>query len=700
MTVSRIYREFLLQDIIRESLREGNILTRGEIEEELENVSESNPDLSKPFLQRSLYEMSLEEKLSSSKMNSITQNLLNDLSVVYSAMTEQALEVTSTYDSVTSEFKSIEKRIRLLEEESKNILITARNVEGYFDYASDTFSDQNKVDINKTTTFTDNKAGVVTLDPLSHSRIPMPVIDNDLQFNVITREQLQAITLAPNSDITGIFTDQDNVWIQRVEMLRGTDSVTASLIVRMPDATAEISKIIFKPATSDEGNISSLTLQYSDDGLNWFNVDRNETARLVGDTTFIFSPTKAAFWKFVFNKAGYDEFRGDKYIYEFGARSIQLYGVQYKLRDNKLEGTFISKALIGKDETDFNRVSLKVCESTPAGTTINYLVAALTAAELPLYIDGSLLIDSLNFNKIDPVERSNAVNPKVINFANIDEIAGVQSSYIKDSGINFRYETDTNTLLNFIVPANIVLDELKVLRNTGDNSLDAGGGTSVKVELTDKGWTFDGTFYRADFYILEDSGRVIDFGEENLEIDNFSTSGQVTLAKGFHKIKTHKRSWRGISPSDIATSDNPDILYPHNHKYLIEGISDTLYGDDLTVLVSGETKKKIIDPDSIYSGVERYWGRTLEKLSIFDFTQNIDEDNYDTFSFIKDLNGIERIVVKDSIEPGLLTNENLAIITRAVSGDLHKGIILKAELSSEDPKVTPVLDEYIIRLGF
>jgi hypothetical protein len=696
MTVSRIYRELLIQDIIRESLRRGEVLTKGEIDAELERVTKSNPDLSEPFTQRSLYNIEELEDLSSSKINKINQCMINDLSVAYSAMTEQAKEVTAAYDSVNSELKAIEKRIRALEESTSNLLIVAKNVEGFFDYVSDRFVDQDKIDVLKSDIFVDNKVGVVTLEAESSSRISMPVIESDLQFNVITRDQLQAITLAPNSVITDAFTDQENAWIQRVEMARGVGAVTASLIVRMPNSAAEISKIVYKTGVSDEGNISTVTVQYSDDGLNWFNVDGNGTARLIGDVTLMFSPVAAGFWKFVYNKAGYDEFRGDRYIYEFGARSIQMYGVEYKLKSNKLTGTLISQAL--EADKEFNKVSMRVCETLPSGTNINYSLAALTATELADYLAGTLLISNVNFNKIDPLDREDPVNPVSLDFAKIDDLTGVSSEYDKDGALTFRYQNDFNVLIDYTVPSNIARDELKVLRNVGDNSQDSGGGP-VQVNLTDHGWAFDGTYYSCEIYVSEDSGRVIDFGEESLEIDNFSTSGQVTLAKGFHKVKTHKKNWRGIDPTAITTTDNPDVLYPYNHKYLIEGIGTTLYSDDMTALVSSVSKNDIVDPDGLYTGVARYWEKTLEELTIFDFTQNVDNDNYNVFAFVKDLAGTDRIMIKESPEPGLLTSEKLAIITRAISGDLHKGIILKAELSSEDSKVTPVLDEYIIRLG-
>lgn len=698
MSISAIYRDFLIQDIIRESLKQGLVLTKGEIDAELERITSTNPLLDEPFTQRLVYNTEEGENLSSAKINQVLKYMVNDLSVAYKAMTDQAHGVTATYDSVSSEFKSIEKRIKLLEEKTRNLLIVSKNVEGYYDYVSDTFINQDKVNLDESDVFVDNKVGVVTLQPEVHSRISMPVISSDLQFNVTTRDQLQSITLAPGSDILNAFSDQENTWVQRVLMQRGTGAVTSSLIVRMPTSSAEVSKIIYKPATSDEGNISTVTVQYSDDGINWYNVDGTGTARLIGDVTLIFSPLKAAYWKFVFNKTGYDEFRNDAYVYEFGAKSIQFYGVEYKVNKNKLLGTLVSKVLKSND-SGFNRVSLRVCETIPSGANINYSVAALTESEINDYAAGIITTDSLNFNKIDPLEREEIVNPVYIDFGNVDSLSGVSSSYSKNNGITFRYQSNFNNLIDYIVPSNIVREEIKILRNVGDNTLDGGSNTPVKVKFIDNGWAFDGVYYSCEIYVSEDSGKIIDLGIGGAIIDGLSTSGRITLSKGFHTFKTHKNNWRGIEPAAIVDTTNPDILYPYNHKYLIEGIGDTLYGDDMTAEISSISKKDIVDPDGVYSGVERYCENILEEVTIFDFTQNIDNDNYDVFAFTKDSSGLDRIVIKDSVEPGLLTAEKLAIITRAVSGDLHKGIILKAELSSEDSKVTPVLDEYIIRLG-
>ena len=699
MTISSIYRDFLTEDIIKQSLKEGKVLTNNEIQSLLADLTISNPTLSEPFTQRSIYLTSESEKLSAKKINSILLALKNDLSVAYAALTNQASSSTSTYNLISNEFKAIEKRIKHLEERVNSILLVAKNVDNYIDYLSDTFINKDKVDIVNTDVFVDNKTGLVTLEANTLSRIPLNLTESDLQFNVMSRDQLQAITLAPGTNILNALNDEENIWLQRVQMLRGVSSVTAALIVRTLNSASEVSKIVFTPATSDEGSIVSVIVQYSNDGLNWLNVDGTGTARLVGAVSLLFSPVTANYWRFTFNKAGYDEFKGDSYVYEFGAKSIQFYGVEYKTRNNKLTGTLYTKVLTSDLNTSFDTVSLKVCESIPAGTSIDYSLAGLTDQEIEDYEDGSLTIDDLNFLNITPIEREEVLQPKVINFASIDGLDGLLSSKEKDHLIDFRYKKTDNVLLDYVVPGTVVKSAVQVWRNVGDNTSGDGDNLPVKVNKIDSGWHFDGTYYSCMFFVNEESGKVIDFGQKTVIIDNVSTIGQVTLSKGVHKIKTHKDNWRSIEPLEITTLDNIDILYPYNHKYLIEGISDFLYDVDMTSELLGKTLKEIVDPDSKYSGVLRYWEKSLEEVSIFDFSQNIDSDNFNVFAFTKDTDGNERIVIKDSLEPGLLEEEKLAIITRSVSGDLHRGIILKAEFTSDNSKVTPVLDEYIIRLG-
>jgi len=701
MSISSAYEEYLSSNIIKEFLRAGKIPTKSEINKRLEEIIKTNPNLDSPFLTEKIYRIEEYESSSASKINEIAGTLKADLSVAYSSLTKQAVSITNTFDIINSELKSIEKRVSILENKVSNLLLISKNTEGYLDYISDSFTNKEKIDVDNTNTFIDNATGIITLPLIKHTRIPLTLFESDVQFNVVSREQLQSVTLAPGSTKLNAFNDVDNIWSQRVSMARGVGSVTAELIFRLPSCD-KISKILLTPASSDDGNITTATIQYSNDGLNWINPDGDSTLKLVGETIFFFSPIQVNYWKIVFSKAGYDQFSGNSYVYEFGLKTIQMYAIEYRVKKNKLKGTLYSKALKSDKGTEFNRISLKVCEKIPPDTSIDFSIAALTAAEKADYDNKIIGINDLNFVPIDPLDRLTKVNATVIDFARLDSFTGINSEHYASDAIDFRYKNNYSRMLDYVLPANIVPEELKVIRNTGDNSLDAGGNVPVTVKSIDNGWAFDGRSYSCEFYISEDAGRTIDFGKNSIEIDNRTTNGRTFLAKGYHVLATDKKNWKTIQPSEVTspTSINPDVLYPYNHKYLIEGIAATLYGVDMTEDLGGITRINIVDPNDIYIPVERYWESTLKIVSAFDFTSNIDKNNFTVFSLMKDFGGLDRIAIKHNSDPGLLDDEKLAIITRVINSDLYEAIVLKAELTSEDSKVTPILDEYLVRLGY
>jgi hypothetical protein len=702
MSIGRIYREYIQERIIKSFLTQGITPTKVEIDERLEEALNANPSLSAPFISIGDFEIKESEESSASKVNNIINTTYDDLSVAYKALANQAASITSTYDSVLSELNSVEKIIADLEERSANLLLLAEDSSGSLDFVSDTFKDKSKADLVNSTALVDNTSRQVTLSPNTQTRIPMVLAESDVQFNVITRNDFVSTTLAPNSSLLNAFSDLENIWLQRVEMRRGVGSVTAELVVRMPTASTEVSKIILYPGASGEGNIATVTVQYSNDGLNWFNVDGQDTVRLNRTVSMAFSSTAASYWKFVFNKAGYDEYVGDSYLYEFGVKNIQFYGVEYSVSENELSNVFYSAALAPQSGEEFNKVSLSVCEVLPKDTDIQYAIAGLTETDLLNYGQGSITLNDLPFIDIDPIEREQKNNQTIIDFSRVDTEVGHTSSYQVGNAIDFNYKNPVNLMLDYTLPPGVVKNEMRVLRNVGDNTISNQPPQPVTVKNIDNGWAFDGRDYSCRFYVEQSSGIVLAFGETSAFIDGVRVTGRVNITQGYHSFRTSKENWRTVNPDDIVPpgDESPDALYPYNHKYMIEGLSDFLYGVDLDVTVSGKTKKEIIDPDQIYQGVTRYWERTLEEVTTFDYVSNISDTNYNIFSFINDSNGQERLAVKHSPQPGLLEDEKFAIITRSVNGDLFKAVVLRANLSSLDPKVTPLIDEYIIKLGY
>lgn len=693
-SIGENYKAFLEQQAIKEFLVEGHIPTRPEIDARIEELDRINPGFQSPFTQPSIYKLSESESSSATKTNSTMLSVYNDLSIIYKSLVDQASTVTDTFDSVTSQLSLIKKRTAILQEKASNLLFMANNSEGGLDFVSDAFNNKDKIDDRLTDALVDTGAGVVTLSAKKFSRVSLELSSSDVQFNVLTRDDYLSDSLAPGSSLLNAFSDTNSIWSQRVKMKRGVGSVSCELILRLPVANTSINKIAISPSSSDEGNIQTVSIQYSTDGLNWLMPSGQSDGRLEGDLSLVFNNTTATYWKFIFNKAGYDEYANGNYTYEFGAKTIQLYGVEYSNKQSNLESLLVSNALLPESGKLFNKVSLSVCELVPSDCSIKYSIAGLSEAQLADYQSGTIDVGDLSFISIDPLERKTKASQSIIDFSKVDLETGHDSVVMLDSMVDFRYKDRSNLALDYTVPGSVLQDQIKILRNVGYNTYDN------PILQMDRGWLFDGTSYSCKFYVAEESGRIIDLGNTMAFIDKSRVTGRVNLSKGYHSFETSKENWRKIDPTSISDLTNPDVLYPYNHKYLIEGIEDILYGDDLTVEVLGTAKRLIIDPDQVYQRIGTYWSRTLEKITIFDFVSNVDIKNYDVFSITKDSSGNDILVVKHNDEPGLMVDETFAIITRSVNGDLCKAVILKALLKTQDSKQTPMLDEYIIKLGY
>jgi len=427
MTISSVYRKLLEEEVVKDNLKKGNIITKQELDKEVDDIVSSNPDLDKPFTQESLYYVSESEKSSSLKMNDIFKWTVNDLRVCYTTLTDSASDITNIYDSVSSELKTIEKKIESLEYKTSNLILISENIEGYWDFVYDDFDTKEKIDIDNSTVGIDNSVGAVMLPILKQERLVLEPEESDIQFNIVTREQFKSSILSPGSSLLNAFSDQNTIWSHKVYMTRGVDSVITELIIRVPQSNVEVTKIVYSPSSSDEGDITTVTPQYSDDGINWFNVDGEDTKRLIGDVSMLFQPVTASYWKLIFTKAGFDEFINNSYVYEFGAKFVQFYGIDYFEQARSSTATLTSIALTSESTQELNRISIKTCEVAPINTEITYSIAGLTESELQDYNDEIITLDDLNFLAIDPIDKDEKVNQTVIDFSKIDTIDGIDS---------------------------------------------------------------------------------------------------------------------------------------------------------------------------------------------------------------------------------------------------------------------------------
>ena len=92
-----------------------------------------------------------------------------------------------------------------------------------------------------------------------------------------------------------------------------------------------------------------------------------------------FPAQEAKYIKILFTKIGYDFIDKRSYIYEFGAESIAFFLETYNEdSSSELISNTLSVFDIDNNLTEFNKITLDVCERVPTNTDIQYYVSALT----------------------------------------------------------------------------------------------------------------------------------------------------------------------------------------------------------------------------------------------------------------------------------------------------------------------------------
>lgn len=704
-TLGEVYTQLLQNQIIKGYLEQGTIPSQSQINAAFQTLIASNPTLSQPFTSPAQYTIDTVNApaASASKYNTTVDNIVLDLQALYTAILENGTAATSLTDKTMNKLKLLDKQSDQLNQSIGNLLLIANNVEGYLDFVTDNFADTTKTDLNDTTCMVDNSNKIVRLPVNSNTRIPTVFTAGDVQFNILSRTNLLSSNSLPSSGILNAFQDQDLYWIQQIGFSQAPSPFNAQLIVSFPEAV-EVNQITFVPITTDRGTITSLSIAYSSDGLNWTNVSGQYSQRLQANTVFSFNQVNAQYWQFLFTKTGYDSYTDNTYFFEVGAQSIQFFGIgNAATPQNISSAVFYSLPLAPTSGDNFNEVSLKACEYVPTNTALNYSVALMTNDDYANYQNGSLLIPNLNFSAIDPYNRAVQTKPVIVNGGAVNPLQNFNTVYGFDDSTVFRYNSDPNNVLiaTYILTAGTVESNLGVWRNIGNNALNNGSNRAVQVNNVDNGWLFSNGFYSCEFYITEPNGRVTDFGPAGCQIDGLNVSGRVQLNNGPHKITTAQTNWFSINPLAITSSSspNPDILYPYNHKYLIEGYGTVLYGITLsTVLSGGKTYLQVLDPNLVYLPVALYWGKTLSNVSTFDFNYNTEETDYTVYTFVTDTNQDNRILIKYNPQANLFTNENYAIIESQITGTMYNYVVLQAQFSSTDVTKGPLLQSYNIRL--
>lgn len=731
MSISESHANYILEKIFRDNLLDGVILTADELEEEFEAYKVIHPDLTQPTSLDIDFDVDHGGYSSASLIGTIATALSDDASIITREFKDLAGKSKSHYERWTLSLARLINKAKKLEHDIDSLLLLQGDTAGFFAYVADVFSDLNKVDMSQTTARVDVRETTVTLNPDSDlsedaslgTRINLNHMNEyDITFSVLTdtpANHSQHAKAKPLNAFKSQTTSGDN-WISSVsKSYKG--SVVCELKARISrDRDIDVSKIVYSSGTQNAGGNTSVLCQWSVDGYQWYAVDAIEPLQaLENDSVVWMFPLTSMRWiKFLFTKNNYDNEDNGTYFYDFGARSIRLYGHNYVTGSG---GTLITKALQPLDAegeaVTFSLVSLDSCEEVEDTVTdIRYYVSA-SANETTGWT---------SWAEIQPVSREIAGAPPVLNiggsarsdsiinlvdiskFDATKEVGELTTTF--DSGYDgytfkkpdhavvnaeIPYYTDTNDILN----PNHVANSIQFWRNifNPDNPANL-------VRDTSAGWGFENSQYYCSFYVVSSDGLFLDFGDTDCIIDGVKITGKTKVFRGVHTFRTEAKNWLAIDASDYDLPPSPyvpftteeilkeyDKLYPYNHKHIMEGFR----------YIQG------FEGEKVYQGVDiiaQFFGR---RTSTFNLENNLADDDYlRWFGVLKGVGDSTSspvtpacaVLLRRDLSFDDYPNELCRVSWRSSKG-LFKYIKLKTELSSTVSTKTPVLTSYRLKVG-
>lgn len=747
MSVANIYKSYLYNQSVKSLLEEGNSLTSDEFEKYIiDNID--TLDLSVPQFNSDDYKVDEYENASASKSNLTAEALKQDLTVLYKTMLAFGQGVTEDFDRWKTEISILDKRLLDLENRIDNLLLIAQDTEGYHSYFLDNLTDLFNVDISNSDVALDTASQVVFLNPtLSTGQETTRVFlqgltDNDWSYKIRTFgasvEDERTVSGNGSPPPPAIFDqNEDTYWWIQVRNIKNS-AVTVELTVKLGDSSISISSIYTSLHTA--GGIISVTPLYSTDNYNFVQLPSN-TVTIETDSmaTFGFTPVEAQWVKFILTRESANTtVRDGDYRFEFGFNEISFYSEGFTKGDSQ---SFISKPLYITDTngniSEFSKIALDVCEDIPANTSIEYFVTPGGSSDFS--------IDSnTKWYPISPLSRANPKYPQVLNLGDISEIeigdnetvvfsydASAEDSFknpaqsfhllsldsddtildetISTNNIRFVPSKNNELILNYQIKdidytgsgsgtaLDIDEDSVVILRNIGAKGLIE----SDTVRGVQRGWRFDAPYYITLVEILDSNGVTLDFGSKEVIVDNSRETGVTTISgktessDGIHEIKVHRDNWKSVIPGLNTLSElvAADSLYPYNHKLLIEGYE---YGDSWLGNV-----------DKVYQGVDLFFERRTKQISLFDLSENLDEQNrYSYFALDRDIadthtdgNSSTRVfVLKADISNADFINEQFVL--RFISANQRYSYLrFRADLSTNDSSNSPVMGPYKLKFA-
>ncbi len=747
MAIKDTYKDILTEEILKAQLESNEIADADDIDDEVESLSETY-DLSIPQFLAKDFHIEEKETASASKFNGTFTSIRQDMRVLYKETVGLTSRAINSYERWKLEAESLEKRLTDLEDHIDDLLLLSQDTEGYHSFIIDNFTDSTLLDLNLTTASFDLKNQLVTLTPPVSEPTRVFIDPQKAEATALFKNRTTtgfiSKTDSVNSKLSDVFSQTSNTWWTKIDMSL-VKTVVCELTVDLADEPISLSKIVIYLHESSQSSPMTIVPLYSLDNYTFTQLPTpTYTQDVKSKAIFTFSTIQAKHIKFLLTKKGPDPTSGTNFSYQFGFKEISFYNDTYQVDETE---QFISKPLSILDNNSqpvkFSKITLETCERLEEGTDIRYFIA-------PFNDVAGTVTSSTSWFPISPVNRSEHLYPQVLSLGEKTEITiGV------DETLGISYDS-TNTDSEFINPApsfnllsvdidgNVLSDTVTTpdlprysFINSNERILSyqikdksySGSGTGGKIELNEstillfrnvgekgledidtdqvrdiqRGWGFTEPYYTTTIQILNPNGITMDVGNEVIvideneytnKIDKSVLSGKTETTDGIHTIKVHKNNWGHVTPGleSLSALKEADILYPFNHKLLIEGYD---YGEDYPSI-----------EEDIYQGVDLFAEFLMRSTSIMDLIKNIPEDNYQFYALDRDAPGTHSsnnlgtrvFVIKIDNENPDFINEKF-VLKFNLLGQRYKYFRLRADFSTTDARVTPALDAYKLKLG-
>lgn len=739
MSIVSAHRDYVLEQIFLEYLLDQQILTADELEDLLAEYEADHPNLNDPTSKAIDFSVEHGEESSSELIQTISAAVSDDVSIVSGELKNLVGKAQGHYERWTVEVQRLINKAKRIEHDIDTLLLLQEDTAGFFAHVSDAFVDLNKVDMDVTTATVDTRETTVTLNPYREypvdasggSRLDLSHLTQyDVTFSILSPTPTGASTPGETVPLNALKAPntEGNSWVATV-FGKQPGATTAELKIRLSTTEdKEVSRIIYDWGIQNAGGRATITCQWSIDGYQWYMVDDPSPTKALdgGTASWLFPITGMRWIKFIIIKNNFDRNEDKSFEYDFGARSIRLYGHQYDIDVGNILQTSGQEALDAEGEpVIFTTAQFDACEQINLdddGDKITDIAYSLSASE-----------DNITWSpwvRVSPLSRENPDYPSAILFGGVKTLDNIDfstddASLIRpfDTSLDVTalarsfaweesWETETLSYLGYNLKSteyaalntailletttgealnpNYVANSIEVWRNIFDPD-----SPTTQVRGYNAGWGFEDNEYYCAFFVANSDGVVLDFGDTICIIDGVERTGETKIYRGVHTFRTDRQNWEdfGDQYSSIVNDEglkNTDSLYPYNHKMILEGFP---YAD----VPAG------FEGERVYNGVDIIAQYYATRTSAFDLENNISLiDSLGYFAFVKGVGTDEdpagAVILRRDLSHSDYANELCRVSWRLGEGNFRY-LRMKADLTTTNTGRSPVMSSYRIKVS-